>query len=741
MKKTITQPVIKRMTKITLAIAAMWLMPKVGNAQKYYYNGSGTPDLITSWVDSVGVNPVSFSASIKATFIFGKASGSTTVHILKSFTIAANVIDSINLIIDSSAIFTISGAKLTVRPKTDTIHILSGGELVYDSKSAPTLTGKLHVYNGGTLALTRNIATIPAAIFDSTSNLVIGDGTDSITALPKMVSKGVYGNVTINTPAVTSSFGAKLLPNTASTYTVLGDLNIVAGRVTNSNPWPKKVVKTLSIVGNLNITGGTYIVCDSSSFNDQTKVQGDISVSAGALFATNNFIDTLIGKGSISVDGDLLHTGGLFGNASTSKVGGHINFSTPDTAGQVLSSTGFNNDVAAPLRLEVSGGNEVEVSSDIITNDTLILTLGYFTVTAGNTLILNKGSIGYSDTSYIITDAAVDSATMGKARFNNIPNNTLYTIPIGNDSTYQPISVQTADDSTSFTAYTYNGVTKNGTTLGGATQDVSNQVFSTWHIERNDAGKSPVTTVFNWDSTQEGSSFTGLADKDIAVYQNNGSGTLKAIATTGFNATDSAVVVLTTFGDFEIGNINVPLALKFVNVAAALKGQSINVSWKTTSEQNMTGYTVERSIDGIRFTAVGNVSANNKAANTYSLSDANYATGDNYYRIKAIDQLGKLTYSSVVKVSATATIAKSIGIYPNPVVGKVINIALNNQSANTYSIQLVSGNGQIVASKQINHAGGSSVNSFDVSNVSAKGIYFLKITSAEGQTSQTVLIK
>ncbi len=341
MKKTITKTAIMKIAKITVAVATMWVMPKMGMAQKYYYNGTGTPDAITSWVDSVGMNPTSFSAAPKATFIFGALSGGTTVHIPKSVSITGSVIDSINLIVDSGAVFTISGGKLTVRPKTDSMIVL--GTLIYDTRTAATLTGKLHISNGGTLTLTRNITNIPAAAFDTLSNLIIGDGTDSITALPKMVSKGVYGNVTINAPAVISSFGAKFLPNTAGTYTILGDFNILAGRVTNSNSWPKKVAKTLNVDGNLNVNGGTYIICDSSSSNDKIKVLGDINVMSGALFTTNNFIDTLIGRGKISVEGDLIHSGGLFGNATTSKVGGKILFSTTDTAGQAFSSIGFNN--------------------------------------------------------------------------------------------------------------------------------------------------------------------------------------------------------------------------------------------------------------------------------------------------------------------------------------------------------------------------------------------------------------
>ncbi len=739
MKEMITKKAVMKIAKVAIAITAIWLMPKNSTAQKYYYNGKGTPDSLFAWADSLGNNPTSFSLAPKATFIFGSASGGTTVHITKSVSIVGNVIDSINLIIDSGAVFTITGGKLTIRPKTDSIIVMGG--LTYDTRTAATLTGKLHIFNGGTLTLTRNITNIPAAAFDTLSNLVIGDGTDSITVLPKMVSKGIYGNVTINAPAVTNSFGAKLLPNTAGTYTVMGDLNIVAGRVTNSNPWPKKVSKTLSIIGNLNVIGGTYIICDSSSSNDKTKVYGDISVKSGALFSTNNYIDTLIGRGTISVEGDVIHSGGLFGNATTSKVGGKILFSTTDTAGQAFSSIGFNNDSVAPLRLEVSGGNEVEVVSDITTNDTLVLTLGYFTVTAGNTLTLNKGSKGYSDSSYVITDAAVDSATMGSARFNNIPKNTAFTLPVGNDSTYQPVTVLSADDSTSFTITTYNGTTLDGSTLGTPITDVSNLVNSSWHITRNDAGKSPVTTSFKWNPIMEGASFAGLADKDIAVFQNSAGTILSPIATNSYNASDSAVVVLTTFGNFEIAGTNFPLPLHFTSVQASMNNLVASISWQTSNEQNLRSYAVERSTDGKTFNAVGSVTAKNKNTNSYAFTDAKISEGVNYYRIKALGNTGKINYSSIVKVANVMSASKTINIYPNPVINKTFNVELSNQSAGIYSVKVISAGGQVLASKQINHLGGNSVNTIDLSAVNAKGLCFVSITSKDVKTTKTVIIK
>ena len=730
------------LAKMFLIAATLWALPQLVSAQKYYYNGKGTPDSITSWTDSLGAMPTSFSASPKASFIFGAASGKSTVHISKSVSIIGSVIDSINLIIDSGAVLTISGGKLTIRPITDSIIVSGGANLVYDTRTAATLTGALHIANGGWLTLTRNIATVPAAKFDSTSNLAIGNGTDSITVLPKLVAKAIYGNITINAPAVNSSLSARFIPNTAGTYNIVGDFNVLAGRVSNSNSGTKVVSKTLAIGGNLNIKGGTYIVCDSTSANDKVKVAGGINITSGALFTTNNFVDTLLGRGTISVQGDLIHSGGLLGTANTSKIGGKILFSCVDTAGQAFSTTGFYNDKVAPLRLEVNGGNEVEVTSDVTVNDTLVLTLGYFTVTAGNTLTLNKGSKGQSDSSYIITDAAVDSATMGKATFNDIPKGKLFVMPIGNDSTYQPISVLTADDSASFTAYTYNGVTKNATTLGGAITDslaLNNLVNSTWHIQRIDAGKNPVTTIFKWSSVMAGSTFTHQPDSSISVFQNDGSGVLKPLVTASYSPSDSAVVTLTSFGNFMIGFNPTALPVKFIGVAATIHGNAVVVDWKIASEMNIVSYTIEKSSNGKSFIAIGTAKANHLI--NYTFDDNLLYQGTTYYRIKAVDKSGNTTYSPVVTVIA-ANLTGSFRLFPNPVLNGTLNVELTNQSIGIYQVSLLNAAGQVLTAKQINHSGGSSITAFDVANLNVKGLCYVRITSNIGQSiTKTVLIK
>ncbi len=554
--------------------------------------------------------------------------------------------------IDSGSFVIIkSGGKLTVDTLT-TLLIKPGATLEYHSTKTVALIGTLEVSTNANFNITAALTNVPAGIvWDSASNLNLGAGNTSLKILPKLNATDTFANVIINAPGVVTPTGARLLPKTSATYSIGGNFTVTAGRVTNSNV---TVANNLYVAGDVIINGGSYNISDSSTSknSDKLTVDGDIYITSGHLFITNDTLPTLTGKGSIYAAGDLLHTGGMFGNSPMSLTSGKVFFNTADTGGQALSTIGITDGLKGGLvRLEVTGGNEVEVISNVTTNDTLVLSLGYFTVTEGNTLTLNKGSKGYSDSSWIITDAAVDSLGKGAARFNNLPKNVWNVLPVGNDSTYQPVMVNTTDDSTSFTVTTFNGVTKNGTTTGGAITDsvtLSNMVFSTWQIDRNDKGKTAVNTVFNWDSTMEGASFTVLPDNQISIYQNNGNGVVVPIPTVAFNATDSAVTTLNTFGYFMIGKA-------VTSLKNTISGNLISPNSKSISnvDLQLTGS------DSVHLLASGNYQFTENGGGNYSIkakknNDVNKANGVTTLDLALIQShiLGKSILNSPYKIIA-----------------------------------------------------------------------------------------
>ncbi len=159
------------------------------------------------------------------------------------------------------------------------------------------------------------------------------------------------------------------------------------------------------------------------------------------------------------------------------------------------------------------------------------------------------------------------------------------------------------------------------------------------------------------------------------------------------------------------------------------------LSWKTATENNNSGFEVERSIDGKSFVKVGFIGGNGTTTktNTYSFSDKLQNAGEYYYRLKQIDYNGSYKYSDVVK--ATSIAPKSFSLsqnYPNPFnPSTVINYDLPVASKVVLKVYDILGNKVSTLVNGEEEAGSYQI-VFNTQNTSnhkqlASGIYFYKI--------------
>jgi hypothetical protein len=88
------------------------------------------------------------------------------------------------------------------------------------------------------------------------------------------------------------------------------------------------------------------------------------------------------------------------------------------------------------------------------------------------------------------------------------------------------------------------------------------------------------------------------------------------------------------------------------------------------------------------------------------------------------------------------TINKNLTVFPNPVVNGKINIQMNDMPAGEYNARVMNSLGQVICSKSILHQTGTAVETIDINNKTAKGIYRLEIIMP-GNTisSQNVLLQ
>jgi hypothetical protein len=173
------------------------------------------------------------------------------------------------------------------------------------------------------------------------------------------------------------------------------------------------------------------------------------------------------------------------------------------------------------------------------------------------------------------------------------------------------------------------------------------------------------------------------------------------------------------------------LPVTFTSIKAYPKNKDIVVEWKVENESNLKQYDVEKSVDGSNYATNNTVVAKNAAASVYQFLDEKPVDGYNYYRVKSTDINGKMAYSTVVKV-LIGKMKQEISVYPNPIVNGVINLQLLNQPAGKYGIRLISNNGQVITSKEINHPAGNGSESIQLNKYLSGGIYELEVTKPDG---------
>lgn len=192
---------------------------------------------------------------------------------------------------------------------------------------------------------------------------------------------------------------------------------------------------------------------------------------------------------------------------------------------------------------------------------------------------------------------------------------------------------------------------------------------------------------------------------------------IQSTSTTGFNI---------NWIELSKAEVQSPLPVKFVYFNAWCQNSLVNLQWKTAQEQNSSGFSVQRSTDGMNWTEIGSVVAAGQSAQerSYVFVDRGSLGSVNFYRVVEKDYSGQQTISSVVKSSCSAR--NEISLYPNPSSGSSVLSVVLDRAANV-TVQILDSKGALMQQKQVLLPQGSSTVALDVSSY-AKGIYTVKVT-------------
>ncbi|WP_052592332.1 T9SS type A sorting domain-containing protein [Aureispira sp. CCB-QB1] len=109
------------------------------------------------------------------------------------------------------------------------------------------------------------------------------------------------------------------------------------------------------------------------------------------------------------------------------------------------------------------------------------------------------------------------------------------------------------------------------------------------------------------------------------------------------------------------------LDLKLLDFSAKRVAQSVDLTWQTKDEYNMSHFELQRSLDGVHFETIAHTSAQAKGqANHYTWKDEVPYLGRNYYRLGMVEIGGEVRYSDVRVVSLEDVTPYTMRVAPNP---------------------------------------------------------------------------
>lgn len=186
----------------------------------------------------------------------------------------------------------------------------------------------------------------------------------------------------------------------------------------------------------------------------------------------------------------------------------------------------------------------------------------------------------------------------------------------------------------------------------------------------------------------------------------------------------------TGFGEFGVASGALILPVGIIDLSAQGMDNKIEVSWEVINEANLNHYELERSLDGILFEHLANISPSGTSSQnqTYKYDDYKVKAFQNYYyRLKSFQNDGQISNTSVVMASIISeNNGFNIELFPNP---SYENFKLTISSSNNEAIQMhvLNSLGQIIHVQDINITNGNNLINID-SKYWKAGVYNIKFS-------------
>ncbi|MES1197938.1 MAG: T9SS type A sorting domain-containing protein, partial [Chitinophagaceae bacterium] len=255
------------------------------------------------------------------------------------------------------------------------------------------------------------------------------------------------------------------------------------------------------------------------------------------------------------------------------------------------------------------------------------------------------------------------------------------------------------------------------------TFNVSTVTSNTWYALLDNTGASYATSVYR--TTTSSFNLTTTTFTSAGTYNLN----LTANKLTGCGASYQAATII----------VSSVLPVTLINFEAAWQNGSVYLNWSTSSEQNVSHFEIEKSLDGNNFNVIGSVNAagNSQVTNYYDFIDHDPGENKIYYRLKTVDLDGNKKYSKIVKLTLKPIIITSVT--PNPFTTE-LNLKIVLGKSEQLTVRLFDALGkQMLLQKAQGQKGINNIRLHELGHLT-KGLYFISI-STEDQNIQQKLLK
>ena len=137
----------------------------------------------------------------------------------------------------------------------------------------------------------------------------------------------------------------------------------------------------------------------------------------------------------------------------------------------------------------------------------------------------------------------------------------------------------------------------------------------------------------------------------------------------------------------------------------------------------------------IKINEVAGAGYNTGSLQEYAWFDSNPFSGENYYRLKAVDLDGTFEYFKIVSASAAGN--KRFYVYPNPTDGKFVNYTVNFENSDNDKLIVLDNMGNVLQQTSVSSIDGK----LSFGESIAPGLYFVQYVSEGFRQTVRVTIR